>query len=111
MAEWTTDETGEFKLVGELIAGQVYTLHETCTVDGYYYSHDVEFTVNDDGREQVVEMRNREIKVVTPPDEFPPKVPENPDNPIIWLLKNEVGDRTISFREVPSRYSMKTAPS
>ena len=92
VAEWTTDETGEFKLTGKLIAGQNYVLYEAGTVDGYYYSHDVEFTVNDDGREQVVEMRNREIKVVTPPDEFPPKVPENPDDPIIWLLKNEVRD-------------------
>ena len=92
VAEWTTDETGEFKLTGKLIAGQKYVLYEAETVDGYYYSHDVEFTVNDDGREQVVEMRNREIKVVTPPDEFPPKVPENPDDPIIWLLKNEVRD-------------------
>ena len=92
VAEWTTDETGEFKFTGKLIAGQNYVLYEAGTVDGYYYSHDVEFTVNDDGREQVVEMRNREIKVVTPPDEFPPKVPENPDDPIIWLLKNEVRD-------------------
>jgi len=92
VAEWTTDETGEFKLTGKLIAGQNYVLYEAGTVDGYYYSYDVEFTVNDDGREQVVEMRNREIKVVTPPDEFPPKVPENPDDPIIWLLKNGVGD-------------------
>ena len=120
VAEWTTDETGEFKLIGELTAGQTYTLREKATVDGYYYSYDVEFVVNDDGKEQVVEMRNREIKVVTPPDEFPPSTPpdkpdkpgkpdqpgtpDKPDDkpntpepdgkvyPIIWLLKNEVGD-------------------
>lgn len=82
VAEWTTDETGEYRLNGVLEAGKTYILHEKETVKGYYYSYDVEFTVNTDGSEQTVEMRNREIKVVTPPDKFPPVTPpDQPDKP------------------------------
>ncbi len=89
VAEWTTDESGTFKLEKMLTAGETYTLREKETVDGYYYSYDIIFTVNEDGRPQVVEMRNREIIVVTPPD-----TPDEPDDekPIIWLLKHAVGD-------------------
>jgi len=89
VAEWTTDDTGTFKLEKKLIAGETYTLREKETVDGYYYSRDISFTVNEDGRPQSVEMRNREIIVVTPPEG-----PEEPDGekPIIWLLKHEAGD-------------------
>ena len=76
VAEWTTDTTGEYRLNGVLEAGKTYILREKETVKGYYYSYDVEFTVNTDGSEQTVEMRNREIKVVTPPDKFPPETPE-----------------------------------
>ena len=76
VAEWTTDETGTFKLTGKLEAGQTYTLREQETVDGYYYSYDIEFVVNRDGGEQVVEMQNRKIIVEVPPDELPKPVPE-----------------------------------
>ena len=89
--EWTTDETGEFRIERGLKAGETYTLHEKGTIDGYYYSYDVDFTVNEDGIPQTVTMRNRHIKVVTPPDEFPGE-PEEGDYPTIWLLKNEIGD-------------------
>ena len=87
--EWTTDETGTFKLENRLTAGETYTLREKETVDGYYYSRDVSFTVNKDGKPQTVQMRNREIIVVTPPDK--PEEPD-PEKPIIWLLKHAVGD-------------------
>ena len=58
-------------------------------MDGYYYSRDIGFTVNTDGRPQTVTMENTGITVVTPPDK-----PEEPDKekPVIWLLKHEVGD-------------------
>ena len=59
VAEWTTDESGTFKLEKELIAGETYTLREKETVDGYYYSYDITFTVNEDGKPQTVEMKNR----------------------------------------------------
>ena len=89
VAEWTTDETGAFKLEKALTPGGTYTLREKETVDGYYYSRDITFTVNEDGKPQTVEMRNREIIVVTPPDK--PDEPDD-DKPIIWLLKHAVGD-------------------
>ena len=81
VSEWTTDETGAFDLKATLIAGESYTLHEKETVDGYYYSYDVTFTVNRDGKPQTVQMRNREIKVVTPPDEYPKVEPPTPETP------------------------------
>ena len=77
--EWTTDGTGTFRALAKLIAGETYTLHEKETIDGYYYSYDVTFTVNRDGRPQTVEMRNREIRVVTPPEEYPGVTPPEPD--------------------------------
>ena len=89
VAEWITNESGTFKLEKKLIAGETYTLREKATVDGYYYSRDISFTVNTDGKPQTVEMRNREIIVVTPPDK--PDEPK-PEKPVIWLLKHKVGD-------------------
>ena len=64
------------KLTGTLEPGATYTLHEVQTVDGYYYSYDIEFVVNTDGSEQIVEMQNRKIIVETPPDELPPDTPD-----------------------------------
>ncbi|WP_251497329.1 collagen binding domain-containing protein [Otoolea muris] len=89
IAEWITDGTGTFKLEKKLIAGETYILREKETVDGYYYSRDITFTVNRDGRPQTVEMQNREVTVATPPDK-----PEEPDaeKPVIWLLKHTIGD-------------------
>ncbi|MSS36527.1 MSCRAMM family protein [Clostridium porci] len=76
VAEWVTDETGEFRFDGKLIPGATYTLRESRTVDGYYYSYDIEFVVNSDGKEQVVEMQNRRIIVEVPPDELPDPTPD-----------------------------------
>ncbi len=76
VAEWVTDESGIFKLEGKLIPGETYTLRESKTIDGYYYSYDIEFVVNSDGKEQVVEMQNRKIIVDVPPDELPDPTPD-----------------------------------
>ena len=76
VAEWVTDESGIFKLEGKLIPGETYTLRESKTIDGYYYSYDIEFVVNSDGKEQVVEMQNRKIIVDVPPDELPKPTPD-----------------------------------
>lgn len=76
LSEWVTDDTGVFKLEQALNPGETYTLHEEKTVEGYYYSYDVQFTVNEDGQPQIVEMHNRPIIVVTPPDEYPGPDPD-----------------------------------
>lgn len=71
VAEWVTDESGSFKLPADanLVVGETYVLHELETIKGYYYSKDVEFTVENTGKEQVVTMTNRKIIVEVPPDE------------------------------------------
>lgn len=74
--EWVTNGHNTLKLTGLLTAGETYTLRETGTPDGYYYSRDVIFTVNADGTAQTVEMKNRRIVVETPPENFPKDEPE-----------------------------------
>ena len=93
IAEWTTDDSGIFRLEGKLTPGETYTLRESQTIDGYYYSYDVEFTVQDTRDEQVVEMYNRKIVVEVPPDELPPDE-EEPDgtNPDYEMEKERVTD-------------------
>ena len=59
---------------------------------GYYYSKDVEFVVNTDGKEQTVVMTNRKIIVETPPDERPSQpVPEG-TTPDYTMEKERVTD-------------------
>lgn len=93
IAEWTTDDSGMFRLDGKLTPGETYTLRESKTIDGYYYSYDVEFTVKDTRDEQIVEMYNRKIVVEVPPDELPPDEQE-PDgtNPNYEMKKERVTD-------------------
>lgn len=93
VAEWTTDESGAFRLEGKLTPGETYTLRELSTINGYYYSYDVEFTVEDTRDEQIVEMYNRKIVVQVPPDELPPDEQE-PDgtDPNYEMKKERVTD-------------------
>ena len=87
--EWITGETGIFSVEG-LTKGETYTLHESGTPAGYYYSYDVQFTVTGE-EEQKVEMCNREIIVVTPPDEYPdPKPDPQGTHPDYELKKKRV---------------------
>ncbi len=77
--EWVTDADGSERFVCVLNADETYTLHEEYSPDGYYYSHDEEFTVAHDGTPQVTEMKNHEIVVVTPPEEPEQPVEPHPD--------------------------------
>lgn len=55
----------QFKqLIGQLIAGQSYWLHEISPRDGYAYAEDVKFTVSLDGREDLVIMVDKPTQVI-----------------------------------------------
>ena len=55
----------QFKqLIGQLIAGQSYWLHEVSPREGYGYAEDVEFTVSLDGREDIVSMIDKPTQVI-----------------------------------------------
>ncbi|MFQ7536319.1 MAG: SpaA isopeptide-forming pilin-related protein [Clostridium sp.] len=55
----------QFKqLIGQLIAGQSYWLHEISPRDGYAYAEDVMFTVSLDGREDIVLMVDKPTQVI-----------------------------------------------
>ena len=59
---WTS--TGKaHEIVGVLVAGQTYVLHESVPADGYVVANDVEFTVNPDGTVTVVAMYDDTTKV------------------------------------------------
>ena len=55
----------QFKqLIGQLIAGQSYWLHEISPRNGYAYAEDVMFTVSLDGREDIVLMVDKPTQVI-----------------------------------------------
>lgn len=59
---WTS--TGKaHEIVGVLVAGQTYILHESVPADGYVVANDVEFTVDLDGTVTVVAMYDDTTKV------------------------------------------------
>ena len=61
--EWiSTDKPHE--IVGELIAGEEYTMIEEGAPDGYGYAEDIKFTVNKDGSITTVVMEDKPTKVV-----------------------------------------------
>lgn len=55
--------TEPHEIVGVLIPGETYTLHEEIAPDGYVIANDVTFTVSDNGDVQVVEMIDDTTKV------------------------------------------------
>ncbi|MFR1500492.1 MAG: SpaA isopeptide-forming pilin-related protein, partial [Ruminococcus sp.] len=60
--EWTsTDKPHEIN--GKLIAGKEYTLHEENAPNGYAYSEDVKFTVDETGKVTEVTMKDDVTKV------------------------------------------------
>lgn len=58
---WISEEKSH-EIVGKLIAGETYILHEEYAPDGYGYAADVVFTVSRDGRTDQVEMRDEQTK-------------------------------------------------
>ncbi|MDY6034492.1 MAG: SpaA isopeptide-forming pilin-related protein [Bulleidia sp.] len=59
--EWISTNNIAHKIAG-LHPTKAYTLHEEMTVDGYYYSEDIQFTVNADGSVQQVEMKDKPVQ-------------------------------------------------
>ena len=59
---WTSSGKAH-EIVGVLVAGQTYILHETVPADGYVVASDVEFTVNADGSITEVKMYDDTTKV------------------------------------------------
>ncbi|MDO4945890.1 MAG: SpaA isopeptide-forming pilin-related protein, partial [Ruminococcus sp.] len=60
--EWISTDKPHI-ITGILKAGKTYTLHEEIAPDGYVVANDIQFTVNDDGTANVVEMRDDTTKV------------------------------------------------
>ena len=60
---WVTDGNTNHQIVGKLIVGQTYRLHEEKAADGYLITGDKEFTVEDTPKLQSVTMVNK--KTVT----------------------------------------------
>ena len=59
---WTSTKKAH-EIVGVLVAGQTYILHESVPADGYVVANDVEFTVDLDGTVTVVAMYDDTTKV------------------------------------------------
>lgn len=59
---WTSSGKAH-EIVGVLVAGQTYILHEAVPADGYVVANDVEFTVNTDGSITEVKMYDDTTKV------------------------------------------------
>ena len=67
ITEWTTTDKS-FILNGVLEAGKTYTLHEISAPKGYSLAKDIEFTVNKDGKKQVITMIDYPEKYIGLPD-------------------------------------------
>ena len=59
--EWVSGK--EPHIIKELVAGKTYTLTETMPADGYVTAESIEFTVEDTGEVQKVEMKDDVTKV------------------------------------------------
>lgn len=61
--QWIVDESGNHNVKG-LEVGNSYILKELQAPDGYVLADEIEFTVKDDGKDQIVEMINNTVKAV-----------------------------------------------
>ena len=74
--EWVSTEEPH-EIIGKLIAGKKYILHEESAPDGYVLAADIEFTVSEDGSIDAITMKDDTTKVkiskkdVTTKDELP----------------------------------------
>ena len=59
VADWTTDGKSNHQLVGKLIVGQTYTLHEVSAPNEYTLASDKTFTVKETTEVQTVTMVNK----------------------------------------------------
>ena len=60
--EWTSTDKPHV-IIGKLVAGEEYTMHEEGAPDGYGYSIDIKFTVSKDGSVDKVEMKDKPTHV------------------------------------------------
>ena len=61
MDSWVSGK--EQHAVKNLIVGETYILHEETAPDGYVVASSIEFTVTDDGADQTVEMKDKQLYV------------------------------------------------
>ena len=60
--EWTSTEAAH-EIVGKLIAGDKYTLHEESAPDGYVIAADITFTISETGEIDAITMKDDTTKV------------------------------------------------
>ena len=60
--EWVSTDTAH-EIIGKLIAGKKYILHEESAPDGYVVAADIEFTVSETGEIDAITMKDDTTKV------------------------------------------------
>ena len=125
--EWTSGKEAHL-IVGKLKANETYILHEEIAPDGYVVANDIEFTVDEKGKVQHVEMVDDITKIevskvaVTGGDELPGATLQviDKDGNIVeeWVSTNEVhkiygklkANETYTLRETiaPDGYEIAT---
>ena len=96
--EWVSTDTAH-EIVGKLIAGKKYILHEESAPDGYVVAADIEFTVSETGEIDAITMKDDTTKVkiskrdITTNDELPGAtlqiIDENGEIVEEWVSTNE----------------------
>ena len=115
--EWVSTEEAH-EIIGKLIAGKKYILHEESAPDGYVVAADIEFTVSETGEVDVITMKDDTTKVriskkdITTDDELPGAtlqiIDENGNIVEEWVSTNEpyfiegklITGKTYTLREI-----------
>ena len=115
--EWVSTEEAH-EIIGKLIAGKKYILHEESAPDGYVVTADIEFTVSETGEIDVITMKDDTTKVriskkdITTKDELPGAtlqiIDENGNIVEEWVSTNEpyfiegklIAGKTYTLREI-----------
>lgn len=59
IADWITDGKTSYKIIGKLVVGKTYTLHEVSAPNEYALAKDISFTVKDTSELQTITMINK----------------------------------------------------
>ena len=115
--EWVSTEEAH-EIIGKLVAGKKYILHEESAPDGYVVTADIEFTVSETGEIDVITMKDDTTKVriskkdITTKDELPGAtlqiIDENGNIVEEWVSTNEpyfiegklIAGKTYTLREI-----------
>ena len=123
--EWVSTEEPH-EIIGKLIAGKKYILHEESAPDGYVVAADIEFTVSETGEIDAITMKDDTTKVriskkdITTDDELPGAtlqiIDENGNIVEEWVSTNEpyfiegklIAGKTYTLREItaPDEYEI-----